>query len=88
MLIFAIAVLVVQDICGGVGLIAAETERKADVAEILGYVIVEGLDFIHLRVEALGEFSGFGANFRRRRAPVFFEAGIPAADLFPADERG
>ena len=87
-LVFAVAVLVVEDVCGGVGLVAADAEREADVAEIFGDEVVEGLDFIHLGVEAFGEFCGFGADFRGGRAAVFFQAGVPAADLFPADEGG
>ncbi len=87
-LIFAVAVLVVKNIGGRVGLVPAEAQRQADVAEILGDVVVEGLDSIQVVVEAFGEFRCFGANFGRGRAPVFFEACIPAADLFPTDERG
>jgi hypothetical protein len=87
-LIFAVAVLIVQDVCGGVGLVAAETERQADVAEILRDEVVESLDLIQVGVEAFGEFGGFGADFRRGRAPVFFQVRIPAADLFPTDEGG
>src|ERR1022692_1746274 len=86
--VFAVAVLVVKDLPGSVRLVAARAQRQTDVAEILRDEVVESLNLVHLRVEAFGEFVGLGANFRRGSTPVFFQARIPAADLFPTDERG
>ena len=40
-LVFAVAVLVVKNVSGSVGLVAAHAERQADVAEILRDVVVE-----------------------------------------------
>ena len=88
MLIFAVAVLVVEDVAGGVRLVAAHSQRQADVAEILGHEIVEGFGLVQIRVEALGQFLGLGADFRRGRAAVFLQAGVPAANLLPTGERG
>src|ERR1700722_11584882 len=88
MLILAIAVLVVKNIPRSVGLIAAHTQRQADVAEVPGDEIVESLDLIQVVVEAFGEFGGFGAGLARGRAAVLFQTSIPESDLFPTDERG
>ena len=87
-LVFAVAVLIVKDVGGSVRLIAADSERQADVAEILRDEIVEGFGFVEVGIQSLGQFLRFGANFRRRRAAIALEAGVPAADLLPGFEGG
>ena len=87
-LILTVAVLVVEDIAGGVRLVAAYAEREADVAKILGDEIVEGFDLVQVVIETLGQFVRFGAYFWGGRPTVFLEACVPAADLLPAYERG
>ena len=87
-LVFAVAVLIVKNVPGSVRLVTPQSQRKADIAEILRHEIVKRLNFVQLIVEALGELFGFGSNFRRRRAAVFVQSGIPAADLLPANESG
>ena len=88
MLVFAVAVLVVKHVGSRVRLVAADSEREADVAEVLRDEIVEGFGFFQVGVQALGQFLRFGANFGRGRAAVFLEAGVPAANLLPGFERG
>ena len=69
-------------------LITAEAQRQAHIAEILGHVVIEGFGALQIAVHALGQLFGFGPDFGRGRAAVFFQAGIPAANLLPAFERG
>src|SRR5580692_7399213 len=69
-----------------VGLVAADSERQADVAEVFRDVIVKGFGFIEICVQALGEFLRFGADFGTGSAAVFFKVGVPAADLLPGFE--
>jgi len=87
-LVLAIAVLVVKNVGGGVGLVAPQAQRQAYVAEILGDVVIEPFDFGDIAVEALGEFLGFRADLRRWLPAVMIEAGVPAANFFPTAEGG
>ena len=47
-LVFAVAVLVVEHVGGGMRLVAADSERKADVAEVLRDEIVECFGFFEI----------------------------------------
>ena len=51
--VFAIAILILENFRGRVGLVARETERKADIANIFGDVIVKGLNFVEFGSAAL-----------------------------------
>ena len=86
--IFAVAVLVVKHVGGGVWLVAADSERQADVAEIFRHEIVEGFGFFEIGVQAFGQFLSLGADVGGGCAAIFFEAGVPAANLFPGFESG
>ena len=87
-LVFAVAVLVVQHVGRRMRLVAADAERQAHVAEILRDEIVEGFGLVEIGVQALGQFVGFGLHFGRGLAAIFLQAGVPAADLLPGFERG
>ena len=87
-LVLAVAVLVGKDFSGGMRLIAANTERQADVAEILGDVVVDGLQLLHVGVAALHQFLGAGADFGRGRAAVAFQSGVPTAHRVPGGKGG
>ncbi len=86
MLVLAIAILVMEHVGSGVRLVAAYSQRQADIAEIFCDVIVERFGFFQVAVHAPGQLLSLGTNFGRRHATVLFEAGVPAADLLPAFE--
>jgi hypothetical protein len=44
------------------------------------------LHFVEIGGEAFGKFFGFGADFGRGNTAIFFESGVPKADLLPTDE--
>src|SRR6516165_10544423 len=68
-------------------LVAADSQRETYVAEILCDVIVEAFGLGNVGRQALRKLLSLRANFRRRQTAVFFETGIPAADLLPGFER-
>src|SRR5437763_17088526 len=70
------------------GLVAAESQRKTDVAKILGDVVVKCFGLFQIGVQAFGQFFRLRTNFRRRHAAIFFEIGVPATELLPAFESG
>jgi hypothetical protein len=76
----------VQHIGGRVWLVAADSERKADITEIFCDEVVERFGLFQISVQALGELLRLGANFGRGLAAVFLELGVPTANLFPALE--
>ncbi len=88
MLVFAVAVLIVQHVCGSVRLVAPYSQRETYIAEILGHEIVKGFGFFQIRVEPLDQFLGLSADFRGRRSPVLLQARVPAANLLPGFKGG
>src|SRR6185437_13294554 len=83
-----IAILIVQDVAGSMRLEAAHAERQADVAKVGGDVIVERLNLVEVGGFALDEFGFLGANFCIRLSAIFFESGVPAAELVPTFKGG
>src|SRR6267143_5090874 len=87
-LVFAVAVLVVQNVGSCVRLVAAQPERQAYVAEILGDVVIESLDPVEIAAQAFGQLVGLRANLRSGLPAIVIEARVPAADFFPAVKGG
>src|SRR5215472_5596086 len=77
-----------QDIGGGMRLVASHAKRQADVAKIRGYVIVERLDLVKVAAFVPGEFGGLGSDFGRGLATVFLQAAVPDPQIRPAGEGG
>src|ERR1700684_1770029 len=71
-LVLAVAVLIFENVGSGMWLIAAEAKGEADVANILGDIIVESGDFVELGRAALDEFLRSRADFWRRVSASFF----------------
>src|SRR5271165_2190911 len=67
-------------------LVATDSKREADVAEIPGDEIVEGFDFVQIVVQPFGQFFGLGFHLGGGGAAVLLKAGVPAADPLPAFE--
>ena len=88
MLVLAVAVLIFEDVRGGMRLVAAEAEGEADVADIFCDVIVESGDFFEFGRAPLNQLLGFGADFGRGFGAALFKIGVPFADLRPGGEGG
>ena len=83
MLVLAIAILIFENVGGGMRLVATESEGETDVADIFGNVIVEGGDFLEFGGAALNQLLRLGANFGGGVAAAFFEVGVPCGDFVP-----
>ena len=87
-LIFAVAILVGEDLGGGVRLEAADAEVDADVAGLGGDEVVDGADLVLGRGDAFGEVVGAGAEGVGGGGAGCGEGAVPVADLGPAMEGG
>src|SRR4029077_9119461 len=85
-LIFAVAVLVVENVRGGLRLISRQAQRQADVAKILRHEVVKRLGLFQIGSQSFGEGRGFLLHFLRRNSPIFFQTGVPASNLLPTGE--
>ncbi len=85
-LVFAVAILIVQHVGGSMRLVAADSQREADIAEVLGDVVVKALSLLEIGGEALRQFGGLGLHFGAGDAAVFLQPGIPDTDLCPGFE--
>ena len=81
--VFAVAIAIDENFTGGVGLVASHAEGEADVPDILGNPVIQGLGFGVVGVEAMHDFVGFRANFGSGEAAILFEIGVPIGDLRP-----
>ena len=88
MLVLAVAVLIFEDVRGGMRLVAAQAEGEADVTDIFCDVIVERGDFFEIGRAALNQLLSFCADFGRGFGAAFFKIGVPFADLRPGGEGG
>src|SRR6478672_1222606 len=85
-LVFAVAIFVGEDVGGGMRLVTSGAKGEADVAIILGNVIVEGFELIAIGGESLGEISGLAADGVVGDAAIALESGIPLRYLAPRFE--
>ena len=85
--IFAIAVLVGENLGGGVGLIAADAEVDANITRVRGYELINGAHLVFGRFGVFGEFGGAGTESVVRLRLSESEAAIPVPHLSPAMER-
>ena len=88
MLVLTVAVLVREDLGGGVGLVAADAEGDADVADVGGDVVIERAGFGLVGGHARGEFGGLGLYRVVGDDAVGLEHAVPLAHLFPGFEGG
>jgi hypothetical protein len=86
-LVLAVAVLVFEHFRGVMGLVAADTEGDADVANLRGDVGVDGFDFIFFAALAGGDLGDLGFDFCVGHDAIVFQAAIPLANRIPALER-
>ena len=86
MLVFAVAVVVAENIVGGVGLIASDAEGYSYVAVLSAHEAIKGAEFVVIIGHALGELCGFGADGSGWLDSVFLQIPIPATYIFPAVE--
>src|SRR5215468_6421380 len=86
--VFAISVLVMQDVGGRVRLVPAQSERETHITKILRDEAVKRFGLFQIAAKALGQFVRLGTNFRSRLTAVMVEAGVPAADLLPVIKGG
>ncbi len=85
--IFAIAVLVGENLGGGVGLIAADAEVDANITRVRGYEPINGAHLVFGRFGVFGEFVGAGAESVVGLRLGESKAAIPVPHLSPAMER-
>ena len=83
MLVFAIAVTIVQDISGRVRLEAANAERNSYIAVTRRDKVVQRLNLLAISLESCGKLFRFCADRAIRLDPLSFEPAIPAANLVP-----
>src|SRR6266436_7060482 len=83
MFILAIAILVRQDLRGGVRLIAPNPECHADITELRAHIVVDGPHSNLIVGGALGEFGSFRTDFRAWLYALLLQTVVPAADLLP-----
>ena len=86
-LVLAIAILVGEYLSGGVGLVSSDAKVDADVANLGGYITVEGSGFIFVGGFASDELGDLSFDLRAGRGAVGFEAAVPGSYLIPALER-
>jgi hypothetical protein len=87
-LILAVAVLVSEDLGGGVRLIAADAEVDADVAGFGGDKVVEGADLVVGGFRVFGQLVGAGAEGVVGLRLAEGERAVPVADFGPGVEGG
>jgi len=87
-LVFAVAVLVAEDVAGVVRLEAADAKSYADVADLRANVGVDGAGLFVGRGFAGGEGGDLGADVVVGLSAGAFEGAVPGADLLPGVEVG
>jgi len=78
-LVFAVSVLVGEDVAGGMRLVASDAEGERDVTELGSDVIVEGLDLVDFGLLVFRQFKRFGLQFRSGLDALALKRGIPLA---------
>ncbi len=86
--IFAVAVLIAEDIGGGVGLIAADAEGYADVADLGADEVVDGAGLGVVGGFVGGEGADAGADIVVGSGAGGLQAAIPGSDFGPGVEVG
>src|SRR5216684_4875040 len=84
--VFAVSVLIVEYVCGGVRLVASDSQRKAYVAKVLCDEIVKRFGLLQIRVKSLGQSLCLATDFHGGDTAIFFKTGVPASDFFPGPE--
>ena len=69
------------------GLVSSDAKVDADVANLGGYITVEGSGFIFVGGFASDELGDLSFDLRAGRGAVGFEAAVPGSYLIPALER-
>src|SRR5947209_17688924 len=77
MLVFAIAVLIVQDFRRHMWLISAYAERKAYVTDVPRDIFVDALGFFLVRLGARGEFADLFLNLWSGLDTVILKQAVP-----------
>jgi hypothetical protein len=85
-LVFAIAILIAENLSCSMRLVSADAKVDANVANLGGNVGVEGADLFFIGGFARDELGDLSFDFRAGRGAVGFEAAIPGTHLLPALE--
>ena len=86
MLVLAVAVLVAENLGGGVRLIPANPKRYTDIANLRGNVGVQRADLLLVRRLAGDQLRNLGLNLGAGHSAVALQSAIPTAHLFPRFE--
>ena len=88
MLVFAVAVLIREDVGRSMRLVSSLSERETDIAKILRDKFVEGRDFFLLCLLVPDQLLNFRSYFIVRDNPIALECGVPLANVLPTSEGG
>src|SRR5580704_17653140 len=83
MLILAVAILIGENLFGGVWLVASHTERQTDIPEILCHKPVKPFHLVCVRVKVSRQFLRLRANDGSGCGAFALESGVPRADFSP-----